>query len=67
MKFVVKAWSNGKARTGLFQLTNCPNSIETPSLLLSTRKGLPRFISPDLLLYLPSPDSHLLQFSPLHL
>ncbi|XP_044511231.1 queuine tRNA-ribosyltransferase accessory subunit 2-like isoform X1 [Mangifera indica] len=66
MKFVVKAWSNGKARTGLLQLSNCPSSIETPSLLLSTRKGLPLFISPDLLPSLPSPDSHLLQFSPLH-
>ncbi|XP_031262974.1 queuine tRNA-ribosyltransferase accessory subunit 2-like [Pistacia vera] len=51
---------------GLLHVSNCPNSIETPSLLLSTRKGLPLFISPDLLPSLPSPDSHLLQFSPLH-
>ncbi|KAJ4850640.1 hypothetical protein Tsubulata_023975 [Turnera subulata] len=66
MKFSVKTWSNGKARTGLLQLGNCPSPIETPSLLLSTRKGLPLFISPDLLPSLPLPDSYLLQFSPLH-
>ena len=67
MKFAVKAWSSGKARTGILQLGNCPGPIETPALLLSTRKGLPHFISPDLLPSLPSPDSHLLQVSPLHL
>ncbi|XP_065848058.1 uncharacterized protein [Euphorbia lathyris] len=66
MKFSVKTWSNGKARTGLLQLGNCPSPIETPALLLSTRKGLPCFISPDLLPSLPYPDSLLLQFSPLH-
>ncbi|KAI3990475.1 hypothetical protein MKX01_023255 [Papaver californicum] len=61
MKFAVKAWSNGgRARTGVLQLSNCPLPIETPSLLLTTRKGLPVFIAPDLLLSLPSPDSHLL-------
>ncbi|CAK7327838.1 unnamed protein product [Dovyalis caffra] len=52
-------------RAGVFQLGNCP-SIETPALLLSTRKGLPHFISPDLLPSLPLPDSSLLQVSPLH-
>ncbi|KAI3872225.1 hypothetical protein MKW98_011717, partial [Papaver atlanticum] len=67
MKFAVKAWSNGgRARTGVLQLSNCPLSIETPSLLLTTRKGLPVFIAPDLLLSLPSPDSHLLHVSPMH-
>ncbi|KAL0555775.1 hypothetical protein IC582_004271 [Cucumis melo] len=66
MKFAVKAWSNGKARTGFLQLGNCPAAIDTPALLLSTSKGLPNFISPDLLPSLPSPDSHILQFSPLH-
>lgn len=65
MKFAVKAWSKGRARAGSLQLGSF--EIETPSLLLSTRKGLPRFISPDLLPSLPSPDSRLLQFSPLHL
>lgn len=40
--------------------------IETPALLLTTRKGLPAFISPDHLSSLPSPDSRLLQFSPMH-
>lgn len=67
MKFAVKAWSKGRPRVGLLQLPNCPHPIETPALLLSTRKGLPLFISPDLLPSLPSPDSHLLQMSPLHL
>ncbi|XP_048331359.2 uncharacterized protein LOC107421443 isoform X1 [Ziziphus jujuba] len=66
MKFAVKAWSNGRARTGLLHLGNYPNPIETPALLLPTRKGLPYFISPDLLPSLPSPDSHLLQVCPLH-
>ncbi|OWM81386.1 queuine tRNA-ribosyltransferase accessory subunit 2-like [Punica granatum] len=64
MKFSVKAWSSGKARTGVLHLGSF--EMETPSLLLSTRKGLPHFISPDLLPSLPSPDSRLLQFSPLH-
>ncbi|KAH9781497.1 Queuine tRNA-ribosyltransferase accessory subunit 2 [Citrus sinensis] len=67
MKFAVKALSSGKARAGVVHLGSCPSSIETPCLLLSTRKGLPIFISPDLLSSLPSPDSNLLQFSPLHL
>ncbi|KAK3027699.1 hypothetical protein RJ639_041409 [Escallonia herrerae] len=70
MKFAVSAWSkNGRARVGSLQLGSYPHlsiEIETPALLLTTRKGLPVFISPDLLPSLPSPDSHLLQFSPLH-
>ncbi|XP_019195906.1 PREDICTED: queuine tRNA-ribosyltransferase accessory subunit 2-like [Ipomoea nil] len=66
MKFAVKALSSGKARVGVLQLGSCPYSIETPALLLTTRKGLPVFIPPDHLPSLPSPDSHLLQFSPLH-
>ncbi|KAF9618348.1 hypothetical protein IFM89_000983 [Coptis chinensis] len=71
MKFTVKALSNssngtGRARVGLLQLGNCPTPIETPSLLLSTRKALLVFIAPDLLPSLLSPDSHLLQVSPLH-
>ncbi|KAG2714116.1 hypothetical protein I3760_03G010800 [Carya illinoinensis] len=66
MKFAVKAWSNGRARAGVLHLGSCPSPIATPSLLLSTRKGLPVFISPDLLPSLPSPDSHLLQVCPLH-
>ncbi|EEF35976.1 queuine tRNA-ribosyltransferase, putative [Ricinus communis] len=72
MKWWVKAWSNNsKARTGLLQLqlgssNSSPIEIETPALLLSTRKGLPHFISPDLLPSLPYPHSALLQCSPLH-
>ncbi|PIN11286.1 Queuine-tRNA ribosyltransferase [Handroanthus impetiginosus] len=64
MKFSVKAWSKGGGRAGLLQVGG--SSLETPALLLTTRKGLPTFISPDLLSSLPTPDSRLLQFSPLH-
>ncbi|KAL9668166.1 hypothetical protein QQ045_002541 [Rhodiola kirilowii] len=66
MKFVVKAWSNGGGRAGVLQVGSCPSLIETPALLISSRKALPNFIPPDLLRSLPSPDSRLLQFSPLH-
>ncbi|XP_068653296.1 uncharacterized protein [Aristolochia californica] len=66
MKFVVKACSNGKARAGILHLATCPNPIETPALLLATRKGLPSFITKDLLASLASSDSLLLQSSPLH-
>ncbi|KAK6242151.1 hypothetical protein QQP08_008414 [Theobroma cacao] len=62
MKFVVKAWSNGRARAGVLHLGCYPNPIETHSLLISTRKGLPFFISPNLLPFFPSSDSR-----PLHL
>ncbi|CAA0838739.1 Unknown protein [Striga hermonthica] len=65
MKFSVKVWSQGgAARAGVLQVGGF--STETPALLLHTRKGLPAFISPDLLSALPTPDSRLLQFSPLH-
>ncbi|XP_057776739.1 uncharacterized protein LOC130995466 isoform X1 [Salvia miltiorrhiza] len=64
MRFSVKGWSKGGARAGVLQVGGC--SLETPALLLTTRKGLPAFISPDLLPSLPTPDSRLLQFSPLH-
>ncbi|KAI3459899.1 hypothetical protein Pfo_016562 [Paulownia fortunei] len=64
MKFSVKAWNKGGGRAGVLQVGSC--SLETPALLLTTRKGLPAFISPDLLSSLPTPDSRLLQFSPLH-
>ncbi|GER34207.1 queuine tRNA-ribosyltransferase [Striga asiatica] len=66
MKFSAKAWSQGgAARAGVLQVGGF--STETPALLLHTRKGLPAFITPDLLSDLPTPDSRLLQFSPLHL
>ncbi|KAI3807097.1 hypothetical protein L1987_23019 [Smallanthus sonchifolius] len=78
MKFAIKAWcKSGRARVGLLQLKSSSSlgqggppakeiEIETPALLLTTRKGLPAFISPDHLSFLPSPDSRLLQFSPMH-
>ncbi|XP_010534974.1 PREDICTED: queuine tRNA-ribosyltransferase accessory subunit 2-like isoform X2 [Tarenaya hassleriana] len=64
MKFAVKAWSSGGGRSGLLQLGGCP--LDTPAVLLSTRKGLPFFLSPDLLSSLPSPHSRLLHLCPLH-
>ncbi|KAE8684440.1 pentatricopeptide repeat-containing protein [Hibiscus syriacus] len=66
MKFAVKVWSNGTARAGVIHLGSVAAAIDTPSLILSTRKGLPLFIPPDLLPSLPSPDSRLLHVSPLH-
>ncbi|XP_057732728.1 uncharacterized protein LOC130948034 [Arachis stenosperma] len=67
MKFAVKkALSSSGARVGVLEVGSCPAPIETPALLLATRKGLPHFISPELLPSLPSPDSNLLQVSPLH-
>ncbi|RDX98312.1 hypothetical protein CR513_18787, partial [Mucuna pruriens] len=66
MKFVVKkAWSNG-GRVGTVEMGSYLGHIETPSLLPSTHKGLPQFISLDLLTSLPSFDSHILQISPLY-
>ncbi|XP_059277445.1 uncharacterized protein LOC132031480 [Lycium ferocissimum] len=64
MKFAVKALSNGRARGGVLQLGT--QSIETPALLLTTRKGLPVYIPPDHLPSLPNPHSKLFHFSPLH-
>ncbi|RWW53484.1 hypothetical protein BHE74_00040017, partial [Ensete ventricosum] len=58
----------GRARAGALYIggsTTAP--IETPSLLISTRKGLPNFVSRDHLAALPTPDSLLLHVSPLHL
>ncbi|KAL9255055.1 Queuine tRNA-ribosyltransferase accessory subunit 2-like protein [Drosera capensis] len=64
---VVKTWSNQvRTRVGTLTLPGLANSVETPCLLLSTRKGLPHFLSPDLLSGLPTPDSNLLAVSPLH-
>ncbi|KAJ8759591.1 hypothetical protein K2173_007222 [Erythroxylum novogranatense] len=66
MKFAVKSWTKGKARTGLLHVGTNQPPLETPSLLITTLKGLPLFVSPDLLSSLPHPDSSLLQFSPIH-
>ncbi|GAB2209627.1 hypothetical protein Droror1_Dr00026846 [Drosera rotundifolia] len=66
-RVVSKTWSNqGRARVGTLTLPGLSISVETPCLLLSTRKGLPHFLSPDLLSALPTPDSNLLAVSPLH-
>ncbi|RWV91708.1 hypothetical protein GW17_00045985 [Ensete ventricosum] len=57
----------GRARAGALYIggsTTAP--IETPSLLISTRKGLPNFVSRDHLAALPTPDSLLLHMLGLH-
>ncbi|KAJ3683207.1 hypothetical protein LUZ60_013434 [Juncus effusus] len=72
MRFVVTkpctgALVAGKARLGALHLggdSSCP--VETPALVLPTRRGLPSFISKDLLDGLPYPDSLLLHLSPIH-
>ncbi|GLJ17165.1 hypothetical protein SUGI_0297210 [Cryptomeria japonica] len=67
MKFIVKACNNGtRARTGTLYLGRQATSLDTPCLLLATRKGLPHFITPDLLCSL-HPQARILQFSPLHI
>lgn len=63
MEFVVRTWSAG-ARLGSMQLA-AGVQMETPTLLLLTRKGLPAFIPPDLLQNL-HPDARACQVSPLH-
>ncbi|KAJ0977215.1 hypothetical protein J5N97_012689 [Dioscorea zingiberensis] len=65
MRFTVTR-SCGGARAGALYAGNWTSPLETPALLLSTRKGLPAFISRDLLASLPLPDSLLLHSSPLH-
>ncbi|CAM6105967.1 unnamed protein product [Calypogeia fissa] len=62
MKFAVNAVSSG-ARVGSLVLGEL--QLETPCLLLLTRKGLPAFITPDLLDAL-HPDASALQISPVH-
>eukprot|EP00250_Pteridium_aquilinum_P004638 c14851_g1_i1 orf=76-1287(-) len=66
MRLVVRSCcGDSRARVGLLYVGGrCP-PLETPCLLLSTRKGLPSFIPPDLL---PSlhPDALSLHSSPLH-
>ncbi|OQU91973.1 hypothetical protein SORBI_3001G268300 [Sorghum bicolor] len=71
MRFVVtKVCSGGgKARAGALHIGGGGGGgigIETPALLLSTRKGLPAFLSCDLLASLPLPDSLLLHVCPTH-
>lgn len=56
----------GKARAGALHIGGGGTGIETPALLLSTRKGLPAFLSCDLLASLPLPDSLLLHVCPTH-
>lgn len=51
---------------GALHIAGAGIGIETPALLLSTRKGLPAFLSCDLLASLPLPDSLLLHVCPTH-
>jgi queuine tRNA-ribosyltransferase subunit QTRTD1 len=68
MRFAVTKVCGGgrKARVGALHIGG-GIGIETPALLLSTRKGLPSFVSCDLLASLPLPDSLLLHVCPTHL
>ncbi|XP_020246567.1 queuine tRNA-ribosyltransferase accessory subunit 2-like isoform X2 [Asparagus officinalis] len=73
MRFAVSSSSkacsgNGRARAGVLYPGSggASASIETPSLLISTRKGLPTFMSRDLMASLPLPHSRLLHVSPLN-
>ncbi|OEL30611.1 Queuine tRNA-ribosyltransferase subunit QTRTD1 [Dichanthelium oligosanthes] len=68
MRFAVTkvCGSGGKARAGALHIGGGGIGIETPALLLSTRKGLPSFVSCDLLASLPLPDSLLLHVCPTH-
>ncbi|GJN20277.1 hypothetical protein PR202_gb07633 [Eleusine coracana subsp. coracana] len=66
MRFAVTkvCGGGGKARAGALHVGGI--GVETPALLLSTRKGLPAFVSCDLLASLPLPDSLLLHICPTH-
>ncbi|KAL6905955.1 hypothetical protein ACP4OV_003556 [Aristida adscensionis] len=66
MRFAVAkvCGGGGKARVGALHIGGA--GMETPALLLSTRKGLPAFVSCDLLASLPLPDSLLLHVCPTH-
>ncbi|CAN6311558.1 unnamed protein product [Urochloa humidicola] len=68
MRFAVTkvCGGGGKARAGVLHIGGGGIGIETPALLLSTRKGLPSFVSCDLLASLPLPDSLLLHVCPTH-
>ncbi|KAJ7530758.1 hypothetical protein O6H91_14G017700 [Diphasiastrum complanatum] len=64
--FSVRVWSKlDRARTGTLNLGTGKPLADTPCLLLTTRKGLPAFITPELLdeIY---PAANLLQISPIH-
>ncbi|WVZ58049.1 hypothetical protein U9M48_008361 [Paspalum notatum var. saurae] len=69
MRFAVTkvCGGGGKARAGALHIGGGGGiGIETPALLLSTRKGLPAFVSCDLLASLPLLDSLLLHVCPTH-
>ncbi|KAJ1704217.1 hypothetical protein LUZ63_003996 [Rhynchospora breviuscula] len=73
MRFVVTkppagAGAAGKARLGALYLGGggAAPPIDTPALVVPTRRGLPSFISRDLIDRLPYPDSLLLHLSPIH-
>ncbi|XP_020598968.1 queuine tRNA-ribosyltransferase accessory subunit 2-like isoform X2 [Phalaenopsis equestris] len=66
MRFVVNHCC-GRARVGVLFAGNSSIPFETPALLLSTKKGLPAFLSRDLIASLPFPGPHPLHISPIHL
>ncbi|KAH0452266.1 hypothetical protein IEQ34_019565 [Dendrobium chrysotoxum] len=67
MRFAVnhRCGGIGGARVGALFAGNSPIPVETPALLLSTMKGLPAFLSRDLVANLPFPGPHPLHISPI--
>lgn len=65
MRFAVKACSNNGSRARIGSLDLGGVEVDTPCLLLATRKGLPHFITPDLL-HSVHPNARAMQISPLH-
>ncbi|XP_024526711.1 queuine tRNA-ribosyltransferase accessory subunit 2 [Selaginella moellendorffii] len=65
MRFALKAGGGDGARCGVMNFGAALASVDTPCLLLSTRRGLPSFVSTDLLPEL-HPDARVLHVNPVH-
>ncbi|XP_024523842.1 queuine tRNA-ribosyltransferase accessory subunit 2-like [Selaginella moellendorffii] len=66
MRFALKAGGGDGARCGVMNFGAALAPVDTPCLLLSTRRGLPSFVSTDLLPEL-HPDARVLHVNPVHL
>lgn len=65
MSFAVKACCHNGSRARIGTLGLGGVEVDTPCLLLATRKGLPHFITPDLLQSV-HPSARAMEISPLH-
>ncbi|XP_024538748.1 queuine tRNA-ribosyltransferase accessory subunit 2 [Selaginella moellendorffii] len=65
MRFALKAGGGDGARCGVMNFGAALAPVDTPCLLLSTRRGLPSFVSTDLLPEL-HPDARVLHVNPVH-